>query len=740
MAINVTYDPDILISGMVAEQAGLGRFKQAQDKFLEAQRQALEGEGINRANLQLNQAKFGESQRQFDTSAQLKLREQNNRAAQANRALQDKADARAATLESQRVGSLTSLLKKQQDNNYKKEALQKASRNKYVTEEMGRLDSVGEDALQHYRGLNLDEVGAKKRSDWEGKLRLLDGQRHSMRPETFIDMKTQLLAQMAGENLPQYVFKQPSIDDVLTGGDPNSELIYQDENGVWQKVKKDEKTGKVLIAGTHTITRSPDGSKMEITEIDAPGRRAREGREATATEAERVRQDKKADKKVKDAELAIEKLKTDRYKAEENLGKRWVLRNPGAALKAEEWEQKKDEDSVEKNPYIMPDFSFEEIEAERRKFDEGPEITDLEIPGGGGSAEIPEGGGSPAAPPFRFDPGVTGDGAELDPNAIDPNLFLEPEGAAPDPITDGAELDPYADDPALTQEEEDAYAQNEVLPADAQPETNEEIDAFLFDEPAPGEVPEEDIVPEDSLPPVQDGAPVDPSDVTGPIPEGLPDEEMEEAAAEPEAPTGWTAVGAATKELEAAEARVKATESAMPSPSPGTGGGTPHKPQDIEGRKAVTEAKKKVKEAEATELRREKLSKKPLHKNSDMEHLMAVVGREDFSGLATGKDGTTWFAKRPEDGRFYPLEALNKGKANNPRTLKAFMTAAHGWSVETDGHKPTYYQNITAEQAFDDAVKVGDYVRIKGTLYVVEPPDEKTGKRQVHPVSMLGDK
>jgi len=725
MAINVTYDPDILISGMVAEQAGLGRFKQAQDKFLEAQRQALEGEGINRANLQLNQAKFGESQRQFDTSAQLQLREQNNRAAQANRALQDKADARAATLESQRVGSLTSLLKKQQDNNYKKEALQKASRNKYVTEEMGRLDSVGEDALKHYRGLNLDEVGAKKRSDWEAKIRLLDGQRHSMRPETFIDMKTQLLAQMAGENLPQYVFKQPSVDDVLTGGGPNSELIYRDENGVWQKVTKDPETGKVLIAGTHTITREPDGSKMEIKEIDPQGRLAREGREEQAAEKERIRQEDKAEAAKDKAEAAEATLRTARMAANKRLRDEWKADHPDRKTH--------DNSNVTTPGEPPPRFTFEQIEEERLKYYDSPSIGSFEIPEGGGSAEIPEGGGSPADPPFRLDQGVTGDGAELDPNAIDPNLFLETEGAALDPITDGAELDPYADDPALTQEEEDAYAQNEV------PIVEDEegvLPPAQDGEPAPGEVPE------DSLPPDQD------------IEEEIVPQEAPEGEPAPEAPTGWTPVGAATKELEAAEAAVKEAEMNRGRwRHTGPGGGTPRKFQDTPGRKAVTEAKKKVKEAKETELRREKLSKKPLHKGSDMEHLMAVVGGggkvryedERHAGALWTEDGTTWFAVRQEDrlggvSRVgYDLEALNKGKANNPRTMKAFLVTLYGLSAETDGHEPAYYPNITAEGALSDQIKVGDYVRIKGELYVVEPPNDK-GKRQVHPVSMAGDK
>jgi hypothetical protein len=71
--------------------------------------------------------------------------------------------------------------------------------------------------------------------------------------------------------------------------------------------------------------------------------------------------------------------------------------------------------------------------------------------------------------------------------------------------------------------------------------------------------------------------------------------------------------------------------------------------------------------------------------------------------------------------------------------MKAFLVTLYGLSAETDGHEPAYYPNITAEGALSDQIKVGDYVRIKGELYVVEPPNDK-GKRQVHRVSMAGDK
>ena len=68
MAIKVKHDANILLEGMVAQQAGRGRFLQAQDKF--------------NAEQDAKEAAFAESQRQFDLSHALRVLAQNRAAAQ----------------------------------------------------------------------------------------------------------------------------------------------------------------------------------------------------------------------------------------------------------------------------------------------------------------------------------------------------------------------------------------------------------------------------------------------------------------------------------------------------------------------------------------------------------------------------------------------------------------------------------------------------------------------------------
>ena len=224
MAINVTHDADVLLGGLVAEKAGLGRFKQAQDQFLEGRKQFGQQLGERQRQFDIGQS---ERQRQFDTNALLKQRQLGQQSRQFYDGLKAREDEAANSRAAAAGTRQNEFLRKLIEQEDKAARLKEIARGEEINDQSDELNAIIKQSMNEYGRMELTEDGHKEKEAFNREIVRIQGD-PGLRPKQRMKLLTEVAARMAQANIAQHQVSETTLEQLngqLVGRGPEGTFI-----------------------------------------------------------------------------------------------------------------------------------------------------------------------------------------------------------------------------------------------------------------------------------------------------------------------------------------------------------------------------------------------------------------------------------------------------------------------------------------------------------------------------------